>query len=571
MSQASLLNALSSFWHRCFADLPKLDAVYTGAEMYVADAYVQMLSDIAAQDVRFAPLKYRKQPQLVTLNEREARVESEGVLSFPLAQPYTSIQFLQTSPLGAEVNLSQRAGQFQISVGRLRLPQATLTDARIPRQVTYVAAGAVVTLPPEVPFVPQGTLLSLTYVGGRQQTLVALGESLFDPDARIVGTVAGVSPVKVGVASLSLGGTTYSVTVSPGTAVPYTSWALWAVDGDVDTRQLYRSFGHMLGSERPSSEQYRAFVRGVMQLQLLGPAVRRLEAGLSVVAGLPVTQTDGEVVLEVSSGRVVTTAGTYTFPTSIPAAVTVGEALAAFYPLARGVAILDEVSSPGWWHGELIPESLLPDVPDNARLADVTPYPTEIGPSARWFVGDFSMRVGAPFALTTAFVLTDEIFSKNMFSVDVHPTVQQDATVFRDLTRLVQENRPSHTYVFIRPITRFRDVARITDTLTIKQYIYLTDSLGVQDNWAVGDDPPAVGYAFTIDAAGTYTEDSEGFPVVVGGGRPETPGPGNIGDGAVQITAAAVDPEGYTSPLYAFAQPTGATLTGGSGTTDQPD
>jgi hypothetical protein len=78
--------------------------------------------------------------------------------------------------------------------------------------------------------------------------------------------------------------------------------SLWAVDAAVDDFDLYLRFGHFFADKRRSSEAYRMFVRGLMQLYLLGPAIERIESALNVVSGLPVIRDDGEVIVSCDSG-----------------------------------------------------------------------------------------------------------------------------------------------------------------------------------------------------------------------------------------------------------------------------
>jgi hypothetical protein len=97
--------------------------------------------------------------------------------------------------------------------------------------------------------------------------------------------------------------------------------------------------------------------------------------------------------------------------------------------------------------------------------------------------------------------------------------------------------------------------------------------MDVQDGWKIGD-VVDVGpyYAINEDGEYVYTGDDL-LPVVLGGGlpaAPEAPGEGFTGvygDGAVYVRSVE---QTYASPLYTFAQPTGASVTGGSGPTDAP-
>ena len=89
--------------------------------------------------------------------------------------------------------------------------------------------------------------------------------------------------------------------------------SFWAIDAHIDDYRLYTNFGHLFGEQRLSTEAYRAFIRGLMQLYILGPAIDRVESALNVVAGYPVIRDDGEILQSYTSGLASAgTAGTLT-------------------------------------------------------------------------------------------------------------------------------------------------------------------------------------------------------------------------------------------------------------------
>jgi len=83
---------------------------------------------------------------------------------------------------------------------------------------------------------------------------------------------------------------------------PVRQMALWGTDVLVDKETLYTNFGYLLSFKRPSSEQYRAFLRGVAQLFVIGPTLERFESALNVMAGLSVVRDDGEILRSYTSG-----------------------------------------------------------------------------------------------------------------------------------------------------------------------------------------------------------------------------------------------------------------------------
>lgn len=78
--------------------------------------------------------------------------------------------------------------------------------------------------------------------------------------------------------------------------------ALWLVDALVDNDALWANFGYLLDYKKPTSEQYRIFLKGVSQLFLLGPALERFESAMNAMAGYPVVRDDGELLLGYDDG-----------------------------------------------------------------------------------------------------------------------------------------------------------------------------------------------------------------------------------------------------------------------------
>jgi len=111
--------------------------------------------------------------------------------------------------------------------------------------------------------------------------------------------------------------TTSSTSVTPGTTaawreLPYLfrfdqsfnfrELAVWVPDAKLDVDALYTNFGYLLSFKKPSTEAYRAFLRGVAQLFLRGPSLGRFISAFNVMAELPVVREDGEVLTDFVSG-----------------------------------------------------------------------------------------------------------------------------------------------------------------------------------------------------------------------------------------------------------------------------
>ncbi len=79
---------------------------------------------------------------------------------------------------------------------------------------------------------------------------------------------------------------------------------IWAPDVLVDRDVLYQNFGYLVGFRRSTSEAYRAFLKGVSALYLLGASADRFTSALNVLVGYPVTRENGEVLTAFDSGVV---------------------------------------------------------------------------------------------------------------------------------------------------------------------------------------------------------------------------------------------------------------------------
>jgi hypothetical protein len=84
--------------------------------------------------------------------------------------------------------------------------------------------------------------------------------------------------------------------------------SIWVPDALIDKDRLYTNFGYLLTFKKPSTENYRTFLRGVSQLFLLGPSLSRMESAFNIMAGLPVAREDGEVLTGFSSAYAVLSA-----------------------------------------------------------------------------------------------------------------------------------------------------------------------------------------------------------------------------------------------------------------------
>lgn len=188
--------------------------------------------------------------------------------------------------------------------------------------------------------------------------------------------------------------------------------ALWAPDAKVDKYHLYNNYGQYINRFQPSSETYRAFIRGIFQLYILGPALRHIESALNVIAGFEVARDDGEYLTAysadadhkyVTTQRIDGTVYTYVFDvkvavrTDIEAWVTGQPTIVfeAFEPLTEMFVVTDYVQDPVWWENIVIPHQLLPEEDSERRTTVPMLFDNVIGAIDGPRIGDPGLFIGA--------------------------------------------------------------------------------------------------------------------------------------------------------------------------------
>lgn len=308
--------------------------------------------------------------------------------------------------------------------------------------------------------------------------------------------------------------TTGTVLAVGGTA-RVTQIALWASDARVDRRTLANNFGSLVGSSEPSSEAYRALLRGIFQLYILGPVLERIESALNVVLGFPVIRDDGEVFQSVDLSlpdvnRITTlrpssdTLATYDYPKTTPlrtdvlAAAPGSLTFMAFEPLTEAVRVVDYVEDPTWWYEQVIPPELFStadgaSIPSPARrTASATLVQhiaaAEDGPRC----GDPGLVCGADeegvipppghpvFRHRFAFVVMNRFLKFHTFLVQFNSAILTPTTVgnkfersLAELNELVTNAKPAHTYAFVTPLTQFLDTMVMAETQVYQPQRYM--------------------------------------------------------------------------------------------------
>jgi len=160
-----------------------------------------------------------------------------------------------------------------------------------------------------------------------------------------------------------------------------------------DEQDLYKLFGYLTSIVRPSSEQYRQLIKGVLYLFGNGPILYALNAGLQLAAGYPVSR-EADVVVEITRDaeyyHVRTRNGhTYDIPLRATLAVEVGSVLRPLSTFVSDIRVMDYLSDPEWWKGGVdnqdptkrvvtyLPQELVPQLPDDPVVnGQVKPGPS---------------------------------------------------------------------------------------------------------------------------------------------------------------------------------------------------
>lgn len=335
----ALFNALSDFWLRFFRDIEDIKAVLEGTQLLYGQVYLNLLSDVLNTSVSDVPLFRKEQYYPLTVRQADFKYDRDrGFWRHPIGKNFVGAAYLQNKIWGA-TQIYEAPKQFAIENGDLILPDHnpgsppqlptgfSQRTVRIGVDGTFTATGvtdwmALGVRPGDVLFWSPGPIadprdaLRATIKAAEGDTLF-LTESTTPISAATGNYWAVVQYVNSNVVyEIVFGSDGYAL--SGPTVYDTLEVAAWLVDGLVDEKTLYRNFGYLFDSdEAASTEAYRGFLRGVMQLYVLGPTLRRMESALNVVADLPVVRNDGEVLAGYDSGITATgTDGSLTNPST---------------------------------------------------------------------------------------------------------------------------------------------------------------------------------------------------------------------------------------------------------------
>lgn len=296
--------------------------------------------------------------------------------------------------------------------------------------------------------------------------------------------------------------------VATDTEVLVSEIAFWAPDSRVDRYHLYNNYGYLINRFEASSETYREFIRGVFQLYILGPTMKRLESAFTIIAGFPVVRDDGEVfqsfddtsdplydlvVTQRADGELVT----YQFAkpsvgslvradirTHVPADPEL--TFEAFEPLTEAFTVVDYVDDPTWWENIVIPIELMPSESAKRRRTLPFLYENVIGAQDEPHIGDPGLFIGADDeGVVPAYggaapakrrkmanVVMNLFLKPHIFYIYYNTLIYSvlDPDFITDLRELILIAKPSWTYIYLEPSSAFSEqltLAEQTLSLTI--------------------------------------------------------------------------------------------------------
>lgn len=325
----SLLHGLSDFWLRFFKDLGDLEATYDGTTILMGQTYLNLLSDVLNTAVDETPLFKKEYYRLMTIREDQVVYFDTGTpggetFAAGTAAIYGALPYLQNKVFAPTAGFEDTLDYVIDShVIKFKVdPTDPVPDGFANRDLDIAIAGS---FDGGIDWVAAGVQKGDRLVANRHYdvsapntnpirtfsyTIVkvttnrvylkagdALPEDLTNFSWRIERTLT-TGELKAGMPSQALFTGAFTAT----TNMRVREVSMWAVDALVDDARLYNVYGHYFGAQRPSSEAYRSFIRGLMQLYTFGPVVDRIESALNVMAGFPVARDDGEVLLGYDNG-----------------------------------------------------------------------------------------------------------------------------------------------------------------------------------------------------------------------------------------------------------------------------
>lgn len=499
---ASFLNGLSDLWLRFFKDKDVLDALFRGAEVLVGQAYLDLVSNVLNVSMREAPVFNKELFRLLTIREDQVTYDiTRDIWVFQMPESLKDFQYLYNKIFAPTVIL-EKGIDFEIDT------TGEYDELRFQAD----------------PFDWDGSGVPIPGIATR----------------------------------------TVDVVQDDGTTLAKRQLAFWVPDTQVDHYNLYLTYGYLLGRFEPSSEAFRALLRGITQYFTLGPTPDRITSALNVIVGLPLVRDDGEVLQEVTLvddiRYVKTDKQTYEFDYRIPIRSDILDSgnwgtltFTAFEYLTEVFIVRDWISDPTWWYEGVVPEALLPDESYARRVIAPVMYENLIdNPPGLVRVGDPGFFIGAD---DDGFVPTGRIALRHLFSFVTFERflryhtfkVDPDTVTFtlgilpfprseRDISQIIIAGSSAYTFLYLNPEFALEDNVYFMpygDGLFVEPKWETEDSLLPFDDsaltitprsWKIGDyyrydtgDVMIVDNPATGDPFGTHAGDTH---VVIGGSDP---------------------------------------------------
>jgi len=432
-SKSNFILGLSDLWTKFFADDAQLKAVYTGTEILVGQAYLELVSTVLNISARETPVFQKEFFKLITVREDNViyRVK-DGNYGFEVTGiGLKDCQFLYNKIFGPSTILEKRQ--------------------------------------------------HFSFDSSTDEDVLVFFNDPFD-------WLGDGEPIP-GIASRVV-----EVVDADGIVTRQRELAFWIPDATMEQFDLYLNYGYLINRFEPSSEAYRALIQGVIQYFVLGPTPQHLLSTLNVVIGLPVIREDGEVLQRITNANgintVVTDKNNYAFDEGIPlredvtATVNWGTLIfEAFEHLSTVFFVRDSISEPTWWMDSIIPQKLLPDEPRARRIINPDLYDNVINnPIGLTKIGDPGYYVGAdddgfvptgrpPLRHLFSFITFERYLKTHTFYIgfdaqilfsDLIPFPRLDL----DLQQVVLAGKSAYTVLFTEPGLQFEDSIQLLEELS---------------------------------------------------------------------------------------------------------
>jgi len=516
---ASFLHGLSDLWIRFFKDIDQIKALEKGLEISVGQAYLDLMATVLNFSIRETPVFQKEFFKLLTIREDLFTERGDERYEIELTDiAIKSFDFLYNKIFDPTVILE------------------SLVDFEMD-------------------------------ISGAKDILI-FEKNLFDWNDD------GSNTIIPGVAYRTL-----EVEDDEGTITEQRELAFWIPDAQYDAFDMYLNYGHLIAKFEPSSEAYRALIRGIMRYFMLGPTPRNLTSALNVIVGLPVIRDDGEILQEVTTSisgdnTVVTDARSYTFDPSIPLRPDVLDtsnwgtlSFRAFEKLTSVFKIYDTLEKAHWWFDKTILKKVLPDEPEERRRINPELYENKIGkPDGLVKIGDPGFFIGAdedgyvpevksgypeyidstgynwhlwrpPYRHTMSWVVFERFLRHHSFVLEFDDDVLLSGNLpFSrlefDLESIIQVGKSAYVFMHTEPSLSFVDGVHITDYIAQLKWLLALDtdvlegydnSIKIGSTILIGDYYSYTPSGITVSHApwpGPLPDASGNTPVVIGGPDP---------------------------------------------------